>query len=166
MKNNVSKFLKRFVGIFIIVPGLFITSSAMASGFCSEFTLVSNVILLGPAGPAVGTAEITMDNGAVFQITAEGEITSSKVDEEGNIHMRVRELDDWGPFGTTIGKDRLKLVPTEIPGEFTLTIKTFIEGNTGAVEDVFGFYKGSGNISFSTGSLTHQGRGRICNLPF
>ena len=165
MKTNNLMLKKYIVGASILFLGSLATS-AIANGNCQNFTLTSNVTLLSPTGPAIGTATATMDDGTIMQVMAEGDITSTKISDEGIIHMRVTELDTWGPLGTTIGLDRLKLTPTAVPGEYALNIKTFIEGDTGLLEDVFGHYKGEGSVSFSTGQLHHSGSGKICNLPF
>ena len=161
-----SSFSKSIMGICFISFAFFASSNAMATGNCNNFTLTSSVTLLSPTGPAIGTATATMDDGTVMHIMAEGAITSTKVDQDGVIHMRVEELDNWGSLGTTIGLDKLKLTPTGIPGEYTLTIKTFLQGESGLLENVFGHYKGDGDVSFSTGQLNHSGSGKVCNLPF
>jgi len=142
----------------------FFSPLVWASEKCQHFKLTSYVTLLGPAGPAVGFAEAVLKDGTILPVSATGEITSTTVNADGTINMRVRELDDWGVPGTTIGLDRIKLIPTEISGEFELKIKTFIVGESGSLENAFGFYKGRGAISFNDGTLTHSGRGKICNF--
>lgn len=133
---------------------------------CKQFTLTSNVTLLSPVGPAVGSAEAVLEDGSVLFATAEGVIESSKVGDDGTIHMQIKEVDQYGAFGTTLGLDKVKLFPTGIPGEYTMSIKTNIVGNTGLLEDVYGLYHGKGSASFNSMSLTHSGTGKICNLPF
>jgi hypothetical protein len=146
--------------------GVISSPAAMAAGQCLRFSLTSNVTLLGPTGPAVGYADVVMEDGRVLRVSASGDITDSKLHDDGTIHMRVRELDNWGLLGTTLGLDKIHLTPTVIPGEYTLTIKTHILGTTGALEEVFGKYHGQGTASFASGQVTHSGAGKICNLPY
>lgn len=144
----------------------FTSPMVLAIDNCKQFTLTSNVTLLSPAGPAVGTAEAILEDGTVLFATAEGEIESSKVGDDGTIHMQIREVDQFGPFGTTLGLDKVKLFVSDVPGEYSMNIKTNIVGDTGLLEDVYGLYHGKGSASFNSMSLTHSGEGKICNLPF
>jgi len=66
--------------------------------------------------------------------------------------MHVRELDDWGVIGTTIGIDKIKLTPTTTLGAFIFTIKTFILGESGSLENAFGLYNGAGTASLNDDS--------------
>jgi len=157
-------FTNRINHALLIVIVCFFSTSVQAHSQCQRFELTSYITLLGPTGPAVGFAEAILHDGTVINIAAEGELTFTKVEDDGTIHMHVRELDEWGPLGTAIGLDQVKLVPTEIPGEFTLKIKTFIIGENGDMEGAFGHYKGTGTASFNDGTLTHSGRGKLCNL--
>jgi len=158
------EFLSRAGNVILIALPFFFSTSTLAHPQCQQFKLTSYVTLLGPSGPAVGFAEAVLQDGTVINITAEGELTFTEVEDNGTMHMHVRELDDWGPLGTAIGLDQIKLVPAEIPGEFTLKIKTFIIGENGDLEGAFGHYDGSGTASFNDGTLTHSGRGKLCNL--
>lgn len=149
---------------FIIVLASSFSIQAQASEECKDFSLTSYVTLLGPTGPAIGSAEAMLKDGTVFNVSAAGEITSTIFNTDGTMDMRVRELDNWGALGTTVGIDKIKLTPTAIPGEFTFKIKTFILGESGSLEDVFGLYNGTGTASFNDGTLTHSGKGTICNF--
>ena len=166
MKISKQKISKNILALTLGCCGLFGSLSASAAANCTGFTLTSNLMLLGPNGPAIGTAVATMDNGAVVEVDAYGEITQTKVSEEGIIHMRVEEADDWGFLGTTLGFDKLKLTPTATPGVYDMTIKTSIQGETGSLEEVHGHYRGEGNAYFNSGTINHSGSGIVCNLPF
>ncbi|VAW79794.1 hypothetical protein MNBD_GAMMA13-1538 [hydrothermal vent metagenome] len=152
------------ISLSVIMLAGFFNAQAQASVRCKHFDLTSYVTFLGPDGPAVGNAEATFKHGVILPISATSEVTSTTTNEDGSIDMRVRELDDWDTFGSTIGIDTVKLIPTEIPGEFALSIKTYILGESGHLEDAFGLYKGTGTASFNDGTLTHSGKGTICNF--
>ncbi len=161
MITNIKPTLNIF---FTLMLASFFSIQAHASEECEHFQLTSYVTLLGPTGPAIGTAQATFKEGAVFTISAVGEVTSTTINPDGSMDMRVREIDDWGIYGVTIGIDKIKLTPTAIPGEFTFTIKTFILGESGSLENAFGLYNGTGTASLNDGTLTHSGKGVICNF--
>lgn len=164
MNNKKLNLLCAVNRIFIIaLVGIF-SMSAQASDRCKHIKLTSYVTFLGPDGPAVGFAEVQLKHGIILPIAATGELTSTTVNPDGSIDMRVRELDDWGDLGTTIGLDQVQLTPTDIPGEFDLRIKTYILGESGLLENAFGIYKGTGTLSFNDGTLTHAGQGTICTF--
>lgn len=148
----------------IVMLASFFSTPAHAAPRCKHFDLTSYVTFLGPNGPAVGNAQATLKHGVILPISATAEVTSTTTNEDGSIDMSVRELDDWDILGSAIGLDTVKLVPTEISGEFTLSIKTYILGESGYMEDAFGLYKGTGTASFNDGTLTHSGKGTLCNI--
>lgn len=150
--------------VAIIFMAYLVSSPAQAHVKCKKFKLTSYVTFLGPAGPAVGFAEATFKHGVIIPVSATAEVTSTTNNPDGSIDMTVREEDEWGALGSAIGLDEVKLIPTEIPGEFTLTIKTYVLGESGSMEDAFGLYKGTGTASFNDGTLTHSGKGSLCNV--
>ncbi len=159
-------FLNRPLAIVVnilIAGAMLISMPALANDQCVRGTLEAEADLLTPFGPVVGSA-VAMIGGQVLSIQSFGVIVSFKVTDEGTIHLEVEENDST-PDGSTVQiMDKIKLTPTAIPGEFTMTIKSTVISGTGLFADASGKYKGEGHASFNTLHLSHSGEVRFCGL--
>lgn len=165
MIRNQLRIKHSVVAALFLVTGTVFGTTAPAAQDCQAFTLTSNISLIfSPIPSGIAHAELVLEDGTVHNIVGDGVITELK-SADGTIHLTLREIDDWGLLGTSIGLDKVVMVPTLVPGEFMVRIKTDLIGESGAVGNVFGMYHGQGTASFNTMTLLHSGKGRICDLP-